>query len=312
MRVPLDLLSDAQGDVADPAAVRAAADEAQRRWGDLNGVFHAAGVLDERLFGAIPSLDRASCDAHFRPKVLGLCALEEALRDRPIDFVVLFSSIASVAGGLGHAAYAAANACLDAYAGARGGGRVPWISVNWDAWEPPGGASAGARPGEARGIRRTDGYRWSSGLSIRESEGADACARLLAGFASSQIVVSTAPLDIDPPNDRAAAFLPSPAPAGTSPAGPARRELPTPYAPPSTETQKALARIWGEVLGVPDVGIHDDFLELGGHSLMAIRIAARAGAAFGVSLNARALFDAPTISRLAGIVEAARGVASRG
>ena len=50
---------------------------------------------------------------------------------------------------------------------------------------------------------------------------------------------------------------------------------PTEFAPPETETQKALAGIWRETLGVQRLGLHDNFFEVGGHSLLAVRIIAK-------------------------------------
>ena len=64
--------------------------------------------------------------------------------------------------------------------------------------------------------------------------------------------------------------------------GPARPELETPLVPPRTPVEETLAEIWVEVLGVDRVGILDNFLELGGNSLQASRIAVRVIRAFGV------------------------------
>jgi hypothetical protein len=78
-----------------------------------------------------------------------------------------------------------------------------------------------------------------------------------------------------------------------------RPELPTSYAAPRSETELLLAGIWEEVLGIRPVGIHDDFHELGGHSLLALQVLARARKALGAELPLRAIFDAPTVARLA-------------
>jgi amino acid adenylation domain-containing protein/non-ribosomal peptide synthase protein (TIGR01720 family) len=85
-----------------------------------------------------------------------------------------------------------------------------------------------------------------------------------------------------------------------------RKALPAPvaqeqdgYVAPRTETEATLARIWAEVLGVPQPGIHDDFFALGGHSLLATRLVSRIRQAFGGELPVRALFDAPTVAQLA-------------
>ncbi|HSS50618.1 MAG TPA: amino acid adenylation domain-containing protein, partial [Thermoanaerobaculia bacterium] len=90
-----------------------------------------------------------------------------------------------------------------------------------------------------------------------------------------------------------------------------RRALPEPAAgrprpssgAPRSPVEHALAEIWSEVLGVGAPGIHDDFFDLGGHSLVAAQVASRARAAFGVELPLRLLFEQPTVAGLAAAVE---------
>ena len=73
-----------------------------------------------------------------------------------------------------------------------------------------------------------------------------------------------------------------------------------------TGTEEMLAAIWADVLGVEDVGLEDDFFELGGHSLLAVRVVSRVREVLGVDVPLRAMFDGPTVTRLAGAVDDAR------
>ncbi|HVE91284.1 MAG TPA: amino acid adenylation domain-containing protein [Actinomycetota bacterium] len=68
---------------------------------------------------------------------------------------------------------------------------------------------------------------------------------------------------------------------------------------PRSPTERLLASIWRDVLGLDRVGVTDDFFELGGHSLLATQVLSRVRATFQVPLSLRALFDAPTVQRLA-------------
>jgi amino acid adenylation domain-containing protein len=92
-----------------------------------------------------------------------------------------------------------------------------------------------------------------------------------------------------------------------------RAALPAPDAPdaeetsaPRTAAQELLAGIWGAVLGLEKVGIDDDFFLLGGHSLLATQVVSRIRQAFGAEVPLRAVFEAPTVRRLAARVEALR------
>ncbi|MEU4352586.1 amino acid adenylation domain-containing protein [Streptomyces sp. NPDC023838] len=71
------------------------------------------------------------------------------------------------------------------------------------------------------------------------------------------------------------------------------------YAAPGTDVEKALARIWAEVLGRDRVGVHDDFFLAGGHSLLATTLVARIREDFRTELPIRAVFEAPTVALLA-------------
>jgi amino acid adenylation domain-containing protein len=88
-----------------------------------------------------------------------------------------------------------------------------------------------------------------------------------------------------------------------------RRELPAPqnvrsaaeapFAPPQTDVERTIADIWREALGIDRVGIHDNFFNLGGHSLLLIRVHNRLSATFGQELSILNLFEYPTVDALA-------------
>ncbi|RZA18720.1 MAG: amino acid adenylation domain-containing protein, partial [Lysobacteraceae bacterium] len=73
-------------------------------------------------------------------------------------------------------------------------------------------------------------------------------------------------------------------------------------APPRNDLERAVAKAMAEVLALPEVGIHDDFFAMGGHSLLAAQLTSRLNREHGVALSLRALFDCPTVERLAAII----------
>jgi amino acid adenylation domain-containing protein len=75
------------------------------------------------------------------------------------------------------------------------------------------------------------------------------------------------------------------------------------FVAPETPVQRELAAIWSDVLGVDRVGLHDNFFDLGGHSLMVTQVVSRVRTAFEVQLPIREIFDKPTVAELAEIIE---------
>jgi hypothetical protein len=73
-----------------------------------------------------------------------------------------------------------------------------------------------------------------------------------------------------------------------------------------TDVERQLAQIWEEVLGVRPIGIHDNFFDLGGHSLAAARVVTRVLKKFQSDLPVKTLFDSPAIAEMAVVVAAHR------
>ncbi|MFI2612139.1 amino acid adenylation domain-containing protein [Kitasatospora sp. NPDC018619] len=75
------------------------------------------------------------------------------------------------------------------------------------------------------------------------------------------------------------------------------------YVEPRTDTEKALAKIWADVLGVDRVGAHDNFFTLGGHSILSLKTLSQIKRAFGVRPTFRELLDTPTLAGFAELIE---------
>ncbi|MGG7613812.1 AMP-binding enzyme, partial [Streptomyces sp. ZG43] len=105
-------------------------------------------------------------------------------------------------------------------------------------------------------------------------------------------VVDAIPLTVNGKVDRRA--LPAPVLTGDAEA----------YTAPATPTEQALAALWSEVLGAGRVGAHDDFFALGGDSITSLKVTSRIRTALRTHLTPRALFDHPTVARLAAEIDA--------
>jgi iturin family lipopeptide synthetase A/iturin family lipopeptide synthetase C/tyrocidine synthetase-3 len=80
----------------------------------------------------------------------------------------------------------------------------------------------------------------------------------------------------------------------------------------NTDTERTIASIWCELLNLKSVSANDDFFELGGKSLMAMRVVARICQTFDVDLTIRNLFEHPTVAGLAKIVDQLSWMKTRG
>ena len=126
----------ASGDVSVRGDVERVLAEIERTMPPLRGVIHAAGVLDD---GVLSAQTRERFATVMAPKVLGTWHLTHA--GRRLDFLVLFSSGASLAGSPGQANHAAANAFEDALAFYRQAQGQPTVAINWGPWAEIGAAA---------------------------------------------------------------------------------------------------------------------------------------------------------------------------
>jgi acyl transferase domain-containing protein len=283
-------------DVTDRGAMCGVIEQAIQRFDAINGVIHGAANLSASAFTSIGDIDELIANTQFAPKVEGVVILDELLRDHDLDFILLLSSLSAVLGGLNLTAYASANLFLDSFAASKNQtSSARWISVNWDAWQFP----------EVEAHQKGDS-------SILPSEGAEAFRRIIE-LAPPRVVISTTNL-----RDRLARWIElesvrsteqtTATVAGGGSTKPdsamyTRPHLSSQYAPPTNKIEKRMVPVWEQLLGVAPIGIHDKFFDLGGHSLLAIQFMSSLREIFRIELPVQHLFESPTISQLAVIIE---------
>ncbi|GDY71499.1 hypothetical protein SAV31267_009840 [Streptomyces avermitilis] len=150
-----------RADVAGAEELAAALTTARERFGELNGVFHLAGVADD---GRATDGDRERFAAVLAAKTRGLVHLDQLTRNDPLDLFVVFSSVSSLVGDFGAASYATANRFADLYTALR----ASWVrrgsrtgrslSLGWPLWSV-GGVDGLVREQELAAYRRRSGMR---------------------------------------------------------------------------------------------------------------------------------------------------------
>lgn len=276
----------AAADAADRDQMAAALAAARDRFGPIDVVIHAAGAQGREYFGFAPGLSRAVCEAHFATKVTGLRVLDELLAPDEAPLRLTMSSLAAVLGGVAYGPYAAANAAMDAYASALRP-RTGWLPVNWDTW------NLGEDPHGDYGVTMKD-YFYDA------DEGCEVLERCLSvAHRVPQLTISTGPLEQRFDQwTRLNQTEPTP-PRTRYP----RPELLVPFEPPASEREAALVEIWSEILGIDGLGVNDNFFDLGGHSLAAVRMMAQVRAEFG-GFPGDVLIENPTVRSFSKVLPA--------
>lgn len=127
-------LATYSADVADAAAMASVVEDMRRRWGVINGVFHAAGALQD---APIAAKTGDAIRKVMSPKAVGAQVLHELLPPGQLDVFAVFSSTSVYLGPPGQVDYVAANAFLDALAAARPDG----LAIHWGIWGDKGMAA---------------------------------------------------------------------------------------------------------------------------------------------------------------------------
>jgi amino acid adenylation domain-containing protein len=275
-------------DTADTESMRNVLNETKETFGKLNGVIHAVGVLSEDTFVPMAMMaDKLSnLQAQAHAKVAGARVLADLLAAESLDFCLLTSSISAVLGGHAFGGYAAVNIYTDlAVRSLNKSSTFPWITVDLDVWQV---SAEGAE------------------FSIESAEGGALLENVLKLLPAEHVIVSVADLNRRIAHNRrkfqAQNALPE---EGAAIASVDRPDIMAEYVAPETPTQHKLVAIWQEVLGYKQLGILDDFFELGADSLRVVAVNGRIGKAFGINIPLKVFFSNRNIAKLADYIDRA-------
>ena len=292
-------------DVADLEQMERAIAQSQAKFGQIQGVIHAAG---QAAGGAIEFKTKPEVEKIFRAKIQGTLVLHQVLKDIQLDWWVLCSSLASIVGGFGQVDYCAANIFLDTFAH-QSTASTKLLAINWDTWQQVGMAVETIEREQltSKGTNRRLQRKLQHQLGLTPAEGVEVFGRAFS-LPSSQIIVSTRDLagriaakqqEIDArsplPNSQKAVSVEQ--------TNYSRPDLNTSYQPPTSSTEIAIANSWESTLGIEPIGIDDNFFELGGDSLTAVQIITNLRQSLATPISLNDLIDTATIAGLAAKIE---------
>lgn len=289
-----------RGDISAAGVAEGLVSAAEETGLPLRGVVHAAGVVDD---GVVAALSRENLERVWAPKVTGALRLHEATVERQLDWWVGYSSVSSLLGAPGQAAYACANAWLDGLVAWRRAAGLPAAAINWGQWSDVG-------MGRSLALSVLD--------PITPAEGREALDALVGG---TRARVGVARLRLD----RAAAASPeffdlgyyaglieesassSPHDRSAAQDGDDRGQQPPPNwaelsgAQLRAQLEATVRGILGRELQMPASAVDPQrsFPELGLDSMMAMGLLKEARKQLGVDLSATMLWNHPTVSSLA-------------
>lgn len=270
-------------DVSDESAMESAFSQIEQDFGDISGIFHAAGQLGQSSFKKIAQLDLDMCEKQFTSKVYGSYVIGKILSKRTPDFVMLYSSISSITGGVDYTLYAAGNIFMDYFSQKQTKNfSFPWISVNWDGW----------KTSENQNLD----------FLIQREEGKSVFHKIFSQKLTSRVIVSTIDLfeRLKKIQDKSLQFFDDNESMTVSLSG--QKAYKARFVGPGNDIEKRVCDIWKEYLGVEKISVHDDFFEMGGDSLLAVRLIARLDKMYPNLFTEKSIIERPTIAGLSEIV----------
>ncbi|MEO0770835.1 MAG: phosphopantetheine-binding protein, partial [Cyanobacteria bacterium J06649_4] len=283
------------------------------QFGSINGIFVCSPMTNEKSAAPVALLQTHHWEYNCRTKREVLENLAVALQSSVLethlpDFCCIQSSLSSIIGGLGLAAYASANHFIDSFVTQQNqNSPFPWFAINWDA------CTEVEESGHNEQQQTHSTPAWGDTLldfALTPTEVCLATERILTQAIPGQVIVSKGDLlaryqkwiHATPQADsRSQSLLQQEAQSGQSYSRP---QLSTAYVAPRNEVEEKISAIWQDLLGLEKVGVDDSFFDLGGHSLLAIQVISRLREAFPVAVEMRnLLFEAPTVAKIAEVIQ---------
>ncbi|MDP4146687.1 MAG: type I polyketide synthase [Bacillota bacterium] len=277
--------------------------ELREKYGVINGIVHCAGLAGD---GFIYGREEKIFKNVIAPKTQGTWILDKLTKSDELDFFVLFSSITSILGGQGQGDYTAANSYLDSFTAYRNKQGKRTITINWPAWKEVGmAADYGVEDSKntlkavstdiaitifgeilSKEIERVIIGEPNYGVlsEIEEALPINLAHKIRLGINEHRSNKKDTSLDN---KARTSAVLIK---------GGSKEDV-------FSETEKKIAGIWSEILGLEEVDIYDNFNSLGGDSILATRLLRKLEKEYPGMIDIADVFAYSTVNAMAQYIE---------
>jgi surfactin family lipopeptide synthetase A len=270
--------------------------------GKISGVIHAAGVAGE---GFIFNKNIETFRDVVKPKIQGTVFLSQLLKEEKPDFFIMASALTAILPTSGQSDYTAANSFMDAYSFELKKLGINAVSINLTAWKETGMAFD-------HGVIDDGIFK-----SISSKNGTTAISRIIQKKISS-VILGEPDLSFLDANEGLPFYLDKNTMMPRKPRTAKRTDselkkqiiLKGKADNSYTEFEKAIAQIWGNVLGYQEIDVTDNYYDLGGDSIHAIKINNLLGKELKVDVTIADLFNHLTIAGLAEFLEFKSGAGS--
>ncbi len=287
-----------QGDISVKDQLVDIINKIREKFKNINGIIHCAGIAGE---GLISGKSQADFSKVLSPKIEGTLMLDNVTREDEIDFFVTFSSVMSILNVPGQGDYAAANAFMDSFAQWRSFQEKRTVSISWPAWKDTGMAA------EYKADKNKSLFKPISveqALSDFELILESGSTHVIAGELDFEMLSGISEdIQLFKLENDIAAELESTVSSNSSisakesllPAVKLKGGVEGNY----TKLEKLIGNIWGAILEIGELSIHDDFYDLGGNSLLSINMASKLKEQLNVEIDINSLFEHFSIADLA-------------
>ncbi len=298
-----------QGDSTSYDSMKDVIAEVKSKFGQVDGIFHAAGDVGRMSLNLINNIGKEELNTHLSSKIKGLSILQKIVKNNSFDFSVIVSSTSSILGGIGMIGYAAANQYVDSLVTKENDeeSETKWMSLNY--------TYLNKEKEDIQGVQNTDqeeGRKVFEKLFSKNSDTTNTAIdfeeskkifeRLLAkGNDEDQIIVS--PINFSSLVEKLKNTVGELENEESEIKEKGERpNVDAPYVTPVTDSEKKLAEIWEGVFGF-EVGLKDDFFQLGGDSLGIIKLISSIQKVFDVSIEISEVFKDTSFGRQLNLIE---------